>query len=127
MILIIEADHDSADSLRDVLELHGLEAEVAYTAADGLAKARKLHPEVVLCDIGLPGTDGYEIARNLRRDPRTATIRLVALTGCVSDKHRRLAKEAGFDVHVGKPAETDRLLRLVDRALRGRIGDDSET
>ena len=67
-MLVIEDNVDAAESLREALELGGHEVAVAYDGPEGLAKARAFEPEVVLCDIGLPGMDGYEVARALRAD-----------------------------------------------------------
>lgn len=86
---------------------------VAYSGADGIAKARTLHPEVVLCDIGMPEMDGYEVARALRREPALASTLLVALTGYAQPSDIRSAHEAGFDRHLAKPPD----LKLLDRLI----------
>ena len=96
-----------------LLELIGHEVEVAFDGADGLAKARASRPEVVLCDIGLPGMDGYAVARALRAAPETASAFLIALTGYGQDDDRRRALEAGFDAHLTKPADLEDLRRLL--------------
>jgi CheY-like chemotaxis protein len=72
-------------------------------------------PDVILLDIGLPGVDGYELARMIRREPGLASVRLVAHTGYGSPEDRKKAKDAGFDAHLVKPAELDAL----EAALRG--------
>lgn len=82
---------------------------MAYTGSQGLEAAHQFRPEVVLCDIGLPGMDGYAVARRLREDPETASSRLVALTGYGRDEDRQLAEEAGFDLHLVKPVAPDEL------------------
>jgi CheY-like chemotaxis protein len=69
---------------------------------------------VVLCDIGLPGMDGYEVARSLRLAPATRTARLIALTGYGRDSDRQRTEEAGFDLHLVKPVEPLELKRLLD-------------
>jgi CheY-like chemotaxis protein len=66
-----------------------------------------------LCDIGLPGLDGYGVARELRRNPATARARLLALTGYGQDEDRRRSREAGFDFHLVKPADPEELHRLL--------------
>ena len=113
-ILVIEDNVDAADTLRDLLELFGHQVEVAYTGSQGIEAAHRFHPEVVLCDIGLPGMDGYAVARQLRKDPATASVRLVALTGYGRDTDRQLAEEAGFDVHLVKPVAPDELRRRLE-------------
>jgi CheY-like chemotaxis protein len=68
----------------------------------------------VLCDIGLPGLDGYGVARNIRLNPTTAHVRLLALTGYGSDEDRERSSEAGFDEHLVKPADPEKLLKLLE-------------
>ena len=112
--LLIEDHVDAAESLAMLLELIGHEVEVAFDGATGLEKARSLRPEVVLCDIGLPGMDGYAVARALRAAPETSTAFLIALTGYGQDDDRRRALEAGFDAHLTKPADLEDLRRLLE-------------
>jgi two-component system CheB/CheR fusion protein len=116
-VLIIEDNADAADSLRVVLEIDGHEVEVAHDGLDGLAKARSFAPEVVLCDIGLPEMDGYEVARAMRADPHNSRVRLIALTGYAAPEDVAKAKEAGFDAHLGKPTSMGALARVL--ALEG--------
>ncbi|MFY9826066.1 MAG: response regulator [Thermoanaerobaculia bacterium] len=112
--LLIEDHVDAAESLAMLLELIGHEVEVAFDGATGLEKARSLRPEIVLCDIGLPGMDGYAVARALRAAPETSTAFLIALTGYGQDDDRRRALEAGFDAHLTKPADLEDLRRLLE-------------
>jgi CheY-like chemotaxis protein len=79
-ILVIEDNRDSADSLRLLLECYGYEVTVAYSGHDGIQAAEQHQPGVVLCDIGLPGLDGYGVARKLQANPTTAKARLIAVT-----------------------------------------------
>lgn len=113
-ILVIEDNLDSAHAMGMVLRIQGHDVTLAFTGAEGLEKARELRPEVILCDIGLPGLDGYEIARAVRCDESIATTFLVALTGYASPQDVRQATEAGFDVHLAKPLSFDRLGRIFD-------------
>ena len=78
-----------------------------------LDKLGEHRPEVVICDIGLPGLDGYGVAAALRRNPDTASARLIALTGYGQDEDRRRAREAGFDEHLTKPADPTALEALL--------------
>jgi CheY-like chemotaxis protein len=114
---VIEDHADAAESLAALLQLSGHEVEVAFDGAAGLELSRRLAPEVVLCDIGLPGAmDGYGVARALRAAPETRSAFLIALTGYGQDEDRRLALEAGFDAHLTKPADLDALYRLLASA-----------
>jgi CheY-like chemotaxis protein len=115
-ILVVEDNRDAADTLREVLELAGHEVAVAYEGPAGVEAARKFHPEVVLCDLGLPGMDGYAVAAELRRDPATAATRLIAVSGYGQDEDRRRSLEAGFDRHLIKPVDLVELQRLIGDA-----------
>ncbi len=98
-------------------ELSGHGVAVAYSGNAGLAKAREFRPEVVLCDIGLPGgMDGYAVAGALRREPATASAYLVALTGYAQPEDQRRALDAGFDAHLSKPPDLKALERLLTQA-----------
>jgi CheY-like chemotaxis protein len=115
--LVIEDHADAAESMAALLRLSGHEVEVAFDAAAGLELARRQAPEVVLCDIGLPGAmDGYGVARALRAAPETRSAFLIALTGYGQEEDRRLALEAGFDAHLTKPADLEALYRLLAAA-----------
>jgi PAS domain S-box-containing protein len=102
-ILIVEDNEDSRESLRLLLESLGHRVMEAGDGQHGLALAQHHHPEVVLIDLGLPGLDGYELARALRADPAARTTALIAVTGYGQADDRRRSKEAGFDAHLVKP------------------------
>ena len=112
-VLIIEDNVDLAESLRELLELDGHQVAVAYSGPEGLAKAREFQPEVVLCDIGLPGMDGYAVARAFRADERLKEVFLVALTGYAQPEDLKEAAEAGFDRHLAKPPLQEELVRTL--------------
>jgi two-component system CheB/CheR fusion protein len=113
-VLVIEDNVDAAESLGMVLELSGHEVFIAATGPAGIEMARERKPDVVLCDIGLPGSvDGYEVARTLRADPATASIYLAAVTGYGMAEDRGRALEAGFDTHLTKPTDPAVLKRLL--------------
>jgi CheY-like chemotaxis protein len=113
-VLVIEDNHDTAESLRTVLETGGFSVQVAFDGPSGVALARAERPQVVFCDIGLPGAiDGYEVAEAIRADPSLRAVRLIALTGYGQHEDRRRAEQAGFDAHVTKPADPRALLELV--------------
>jgi len=112
--LIIEDSVDAAESMALLLQLHGHEVAVAHAGQEGLDKARQLRPHVVLCDIGLPGSlDGYAVARAFREDPQLRSSRLIALTGYGQEEDQRRARDAGFDLHLTKPADPEILQRLL--------------
>ncbi len=113
-VLVIDDNVDAADSLRDLLQLAGHEAEVAYSGPQGLEKARAMRPDVVLCDIGLPGMDGYAVAGVIRADPELSSTRLVAVSGYAQPEDLERAKRAGFDRHVAKPPSLERLEQVLD-------------
>ncbi len=112
-VLVIEDLRDAADTLHDLLEYAGHQAEVAYTGAEGLEALTLFLPEVVLCDIGLPGMDGYDVARRIREMPEGRNVLLVALTGYGQPQDRDLARAAGFDHHLLKPVDPPVLFDLL--------------
>jgi len=113
-ILVIEDNADAADSMTVLLRMAGHEVLLADTGSAGLELARELRPDVVLCDIGLPGgLDGYAVARALRADPALATTRLVAVTGYGRAEDQGRAREAGFDVHLTKPVDIEQIHGLL--------------
>jgi CheY-like chemotaxis protein len=107
---------DAADSLATLLELSGHQVRTAYGGSAALEVAESHRPEVVLLDIGLPGMDGYEVARRLRGTAVSAGVMLVALTGYGQDADRRRTQEAGFDHHLVKPVDPDHLARLLAKS-----------
>ena len=114
-ILIVEDNRDAADSLRILLELLGHQVAIAHSGIEGVELARTWHPDVVLCDIGLPGMDGYGVAGALRHDPATSRTPLIALTGYGREEDRLRALQAGFDHHLTKPVDPRELLRYLSR------------
>jgi CheY-like chemotaxis protein len=112
-ILVVEDSRDAADSLRLLLESLGHEVQVVYSGPEGVKAAKRWLPGVVLCDIGLPGLDGYGVAREIRLNPTTARVRLLALSGYGAEEDRQRSNEAGFDAHVVKPADPNQLAKLL--------------
>lgn len=119
-ILVVEDNPDAGAMMRDFLELSGHEVELAASGADGLKAARQFHPDVVLCDLGLPGMSGFEVAAELRRDPATRSAKLIAVTGYGRDEDRRRSREAGFDLHLTKPVDPAQLRALLEERRGGR-------
>jgi signal transduction histidine kinase/CheY-like chemotaxis protein len=112
-VLVVEDNIDAAETLREMLLMWDHEVEVAHDGREGVAKARWFQPDVVLCDIGLPVMDGYEVARALRSDPELSSAFLVAVTGYASPEDARKAVGAGFDRHVGKPMPVEVLEEVL--------------
>ena len=114
LVLVVEDNVSAADSLAELLEMMGNEVRVARDGTSGLALARELLPDLVLCDIGLPDLDGYEVAREFRGDPLLRAVRLVALTGYTQPDEIERALAAGFDAHLGKPTDVRQLVKLFE-------------
>ncbi len=115
-VLIIEDSEDAATSLKEVLELSGHDVQIALDGPTGLALAHEQRPEVVICDIGLSGIDGYQVARALRMDRAVRGAYLIALTGYARPDDARRAAKAGFDRHLGKPPPIERLEEMLAEA-----------
>ena len=109
-VLIVEDNVDSAHILKTLLEYHGYQVSVAYSGPAGVSTAKSERPDVVLCDIGLPGMDGYAVAGALRQSPETVSAHLIAVTGYGRESDKRRALESGFDMHLVKPVNTQLLL-----------------
>jgi len=112
-VLVVEDDDDTRAVLRYMLETEGATVEAARNGGEGVRAAERLHPEIILCDIGLPDIDGMEVARRLRAAPALAGVRLIALTGYGQAEDVRQALDAGFDAHVTKPINMDQLMALL--------------
>jgi PAS domain S-box-containing protein len=114
-VLVVEDSPDARQSLRLLLEMAGHHVETCEDGPSGLAKLGAFQPDVALIDLGLPGMDGYAVARELRRRPDTRAIRLVAVTGYGQAEDRRRALAAGFDQHVTKPVDATMLDEMLGR------------
>jgi PAS domain S-box-containing protein len=111
-VLVVDDSKDAADSLADILRMLGHEVDVAYDGPTALSMVDAGAPNVVLCDIGLPGMSGYEVAKALRVKGHRA-LRLVALSGYAQSEDVKRATAAGFDAHVAKPPNLEELVRLL--------------
>ena len=113
-VLVIDDHYDSAEGLRELLHLFGHEVEVAGDGTEGVELAARDRPDVVICDIGLPGElDGYRVAETLRREPQGESLHLIALTGFGDEDSIRRALAAGFDRHLTKPVDPETLREVV--------------
>jgi len=124
-VLVVEDNRDSAESLRRLLELCGYAVTIAETAKEGLDAAKNLRPDVILCDIGLPDSDGFSLARALRKHPETATARLIAVTAYGKDEDKEQSKKAGFVLHLLKPVSPGTLLQVLEDTPQAVAGGES--
>jgi PAS domain S-box-containing protein len=112
-ILVVDDNHDAADSLAMLLRLLGAEVKIVYSGAEALATLPDYRPSVVLLDIGMPGMDGHEVARRIRKLPDHKHTLLIAMTGWGQEEDRRRSHNAGFDYHLIKPADVGTLESLL--------------
>ncbi|MCK6591344.1 MAG: ATP-binding protein, partial [Polyangiaceae bacterium] len=114
-VLVVEDNDDIRETLKDLLELCGHEVDVAADGASGVERTLALRPDVALIDIGLPGLDGYQVARKLRAElkPEEKRPKLIALTGYGQPGDKQRALDAGFDAHLVKPVDYDDLAHLL--------------
>jgi PAS domain S-box-containing protein len=121
-ILVVDDNEDAADSLATLLKCVGAVADVAYDGPTALRTIAEHKPNVVLLDLGMPGMDGYEVARRIRSDPQLSSLTLIALSGWGQEADRRRSRNAGFDHHLLKPADlaTLRTLLLLGERAAGR-------
>jgi two-component system CheB/CheR fusion protein len=117
-VLVVDDYLDSADVLRELLEVEGHTARVAADGPSAISLARAFHPQVIICDIGLPGMDGYEVARTMRSDPLLRDAYLVAVSGYARPEDCQRSAEAGFDLHLAKPVSTQAIARLMRECRR---------
>lgn len=111
--MIVDDNQDSANSLACLLDLDGHQTEVAYDGSAALARAAEFQPAVILLDIGLPGMDGYEVARRLRAIPSLEGTRLFAVTGYGESDDEHRVQAAGFDAHLIKPVDLTHLAQMI--------------
>jgi signal transduction histidine kinase len=112
-VLVADDNRDAAESLAMLLEMAGHEVRVAHHGRAALSVAQVFRPDTALLDIGMPDMSGYEVAQSLRREPWAANLRLIALTGWGQESDRRRAIDAGFDFHLIKPVDPDKLAHLI--------------
>jgi CheY-like chemotaxis protein len=117
-ILVVDDNQDSSDMLADILGVYGMTAQAAYDGAEALLLSQAFEPDIMFVDLGMPGMDGYEVARTLRaRSPERPF--LVALTAWDDPESRARVREAGFDLHMAKPASLPLIVRTIcDHARR---------
>lgn len=111
-VLIIDDNHDAAEMMAALVRSMGAEAETAADGLDGIDRVATFEPDMILLDIGMPGLDGYDTCRRIRRENGRHTL-IVALTGWGQDRDKARAAEAGFDAHLTKPADPEDIQRLM--------------
>jgi CheY-like chemotaxis protein len=119
-ILVVDDNSEAADISAELLELHGYRTAVAYSGLTGLEAVRTFEPHAVLLDLGMPGMDGYQVAAALRAVPDFDQVALIAFTAWGDVVTRQRVIDTGFDAHVIKPANLDRILAAVRDALAAR-------
>lgn len=117
-VLVVDDNVDSADSIAMLLQMSGHEVRVSYSGPDAVETAVEYRPDIVLLDIGLPGIDGYEVARRLRKRPELREVKLIAVTGYGQEADRLQSQEAGFDYHLVKPVDAQKLQDLLVELMK---------
>jgi CheY-like chemotaxis protein len=113
-ILLADDNRDAAESLAIILRLEGHDVELAHDGLSALQAYVKLRPDVALLDIGMPKTNGYDVARQIRAAPDGQEVLLIAITGWAQDSDKARSRAAGFDHHLTKPIEPETLIGLLD-------------
>jgi CheY-like chemotaxis protein len=112
-VLCVDDHPDTADSLAVLLELVGYEARVCYDGESALGVAEEFRPDACILDLTMPGIDGVDVGRRLRDRPWARSLPLVAVTALGNEEARRRTTEAGFDLHLTKPVDPDRLANVL--------------
>jgi CheY-like chemotaxis protein/two-component sensor histidine kinase len=112
-VLIVDDNRDVASSLSTFLQLIGHDVRVAHDGERALQLAEEFHPQTMLLDLGMPGMDGYEVCRRIRKAAWSRHMRLIAITGWGQDEDRRKSAVAGFDAHLVKPVDPETLAQLL--------------
>lgn len=114
-ILLVDDNVDAAVTTAELLRILGNEVEVVHDGLAAVDAAFSMQPEIVLLDIGLPGIDGYDVARRIRANLAISQPRLIALTGWGQEKDRFASADAGFDDHLVKPLDLERLINALNK------------
>jgi CheY-like chemotaxis protein len=114
-VLVVDDNVDAASAMDLLLQSLGHETRVVHDGTQALQIAVDFWPDIVLLDIGMPGIDGYEVARRLRAVRQERALRIVAVTGFGQETDRKKSREAGFDMHLVKPVAIDDLAQALDK------------
>jgi two-component system CheB/CheR fusion protein len=120
-VLVVDDNVDAAQTLAELLDWFGHRTFVAHDGPTALEVARVNQPEVILLDIGLPGMDGYEVARQIRQEPGLSQALLVAVSGYGQEEDRRRSRDVGMDGHMVKPVDLEALQQLLSKAVRSSL------
>lgn len=120
-LLVVDDSDDTAEMMSTLLTMAGHDVRIAHSGPAALAAVLAHRPEAIVLDIGLPGLDGYQVAQRLRQDPATKDVLLIAASGYGQESDRRRSREAGFDHHLVKPVDPQRLQEILAEAARSTI------
>jgi CheY-like chemotaxis protein len=112
-VLVVDDNRDNRECLGLLLQLWGYQVRLAYDGPSALEASRTFHPHAVQLDIGMPGLNGWEVARRIRQQEDSGHVLLVAVTGYATEQDQIRSLEAGFDAHLAKPADLDVLQDLL--------------
>jgi len=112
-ILLIDDNKDFAEVMSELIEMLGYRTYTATQGREGIAKAKELHTDVIICDIGLPEMNGYEVAEFIRNDNELKDLFLIALSGYTSQKDIERSMQAGFNRHLAKPVDVDDIANIL--------------
>jgi len=112
-VLVVDDNRDTADGLARLINSYGYEARAVYGGEDAIRETAAFQPDMALVDIGMPDLDGYETVKRIRQERGNVHVIIVAVTGWSRDEDKRRAYEAGFDLHVAKPMDADKLKELL--------------
>jgi CheY-like chemotaxis protein len=124
-VLVVEDNRDSAESLRRLLEICGYTVTVAESAMEGLETAQRIVPDVILLDIGLPDSDGFALAEELKQHPETSAVRLIAVTAYGKAEDRARSKHVGIALHLVKPVSPGVILQALE-GMHLRASNDAD-
>ena len=119
-ILVVDDNRDNARTMSELLGALGFDVRIAYDGEEALSRVREAVPDIVLMDIGMPEMDGFEVARRIRSHPGGDDCVIIAMTGWSQEDYRARARSAGFDHHLVKPVDLDRLKKLLVAAPAAR-------
>ncbi len=119
-VVMIDDNNDLTDIISEVLGILGYDAVSAANGPSGIDKARQCHADLILCDIGLPGMSGYEVAKSIRDDDELKSVYLIAMSGYSQPDDIRRSMEAGFDLHLCKPVTFETLKMTLDEVSNSR-------
>lgn len=114
MVIVIDDNKDLADIIYELLSIIGYDAIAASNGEEGIIKAKKQKPKVILCDIGMADMNGYDVAKCIRQDKDLKDVYLIAISGYSSQKDVERSIKAGFDKHLSKPVSLDVLKMILD-------------